>query len=188
VVFGSREGFDASLDLAELNGNNGFVINGIDEFDLSGTSVSTAGDVNGDSFDDLLIGAFRADPNGQDFAGESYVVFGSGEGFDASLDLADLDGSNGFVINGINVGDFSGRSVSTAGDVNGDGFDDLIIGAPGADPNGQSTAGESYVVFGRDFTGQGSFQADAPLLAQGVSPVSLLGDAFVPSSGAELVI
>jgi len=187
VVFGSGEGFDASLELADLDGSNGFVLNGINASDFSGRSVSGAGDVNGDGFDDLLIGAPGPIP-GQNAAGESYVVFGSGEGFDASLELADLDGSNGFVLNGINASDFSGSSVSGAGDVNGDGFDDLLIGAYGADPNGQSAAGESYVVFGRDFTGQGSFQADAPLLAQGVSSVSLLGGAFIPSSGAELVI
>jgi hypothetical protein len=47
-----------------------------------------------------------------------------------------LNGSNGFAINGIAAGDSSGESVSSAGDVNGDGFDDLIIGARGADPNG----------------------------------------------------
>jgi hypothetical protein len=52
------------------------------------------------------------------------------------------------VINGIDAGDYSGISVSSAGDVNGDGFDDILIGASGADPNGQKGAGESYVVFG----------------------------------------
>ena len=67
-------------------------------------------------------------PDGND-AGESYVVFGSDAPFAASLDLAALDGANGFVINGIDEGDCSGFSVSGAGDVNGDGFDDLIIGA-----------------------------------------------------------
>ena len=49
------------------------------------------------------------------------------------LELSALDGSNGFVINGIDSDDFSGYSVSSAGDVNGDGFDDLIIGGLGAD-------------------------------------------------------
>ena len=75
--------------------------------------------------------------------GQSYVVFGSSSGFGASLNLSSLNGSNGFVINGIDAGDYSGYSVSSAGDINGDGFDDLIIGARGADPNGQSSAGEA---------------------------------------------
>ena len=52
------------------------------------------------------------------------------------LNLSALDGTNGFTLNGIDASDFSGRSVSSAGDVNGDGFDDLIVGAFGADPNG----------------------------------------------------
>ncbi|MCF2146774.1 Ig-like domain-containing protein [Desmonostoc muscorum LEGE 12446] len=148
VVFGSNSGFDAQLNLSDLNGSNGFVINGIDADDRLGVSVSSAGDINGDGFDDLIIGAESADPNGENYAGSSYVVFGSNSGFDAQLNLSDLNGSNGFVINGINAGDRLGRSVSSAGDINGDGFDDLIIGAESADPNGQLAAGSSYVVFG----------------------------------------
>ncbi|MEO1208647.1 MAG: Calx-beta domain-containing protein [Cyanobacteria bacterium J06638_20] len=148
VVFGSNQGFAASLNLSTLNGNNGFVINGIDELDFSGSSVSGAGDINGDGVDDLIISAPYADPNGN-FSGESYVVFGNRQGFDASLDLADLNGGNGFVINGIDAYDFSGSWVSGAGDVNGDGFDDLIIGAPYANPN-DTYSGASYVVFGSD--------------------------------------
>jgi len=148
VVFGSNSGFGAGLDLSTLNGSNGFAINGIAAADYSGISVSSAGDVNGDGIDDLIIGARSADPNGISYAGQSYVVFGSNSGFGASVNLSDLDGSNGFAINGIAAADFSGLSVSSAGDVNGDGFDDLIIGAYGADPNGIPGAGQSYVVFG----------------------------------------
>ncbi len=137
-----------TFNLADLDGSNGFVINGIDERDFSGRSVSGAGDINGDGIDDLIIGAYRADPNGG-YSGESYVVFGRDAGFDASLELSALDGSNGFVLNGIDTDDRSGVSVSGAGDINGDGIDDLIIGADGAEPNGDDS-GESYVVFGRD--------------------------------------
>ena len=74
-------------------------------------------------------------------------------GLAASLDLSSLatgDGSTGFVINGIDQDDRSGRSVSSAGDVNGDGVDDILIGAGRATPNGNSAVGESYVVFGRN--------------------------------------
>jgi hypothetical protein len=143
VVFGSSTGFGASIELSSLNGSNGFVLNGIDANDLSGNSVSGAGDVNGDGIDDLIIGAYRADPNVDD-EGESYVVFGSSTGFGASIELSSLNGSNGFVLNGIDANDQSGRAVSGAGDVNGDGIDDLIIGAIGASIG----SGKSYVVFG----------------------------------------
>ncbi len=64
------------------------------------------------------------------------------------FNLSDLNGSNGFVLNGIDSLDGSGGSVSGAGDINGDGFDDLIIGAAGADPNFNGGAGETYVFFG----------------------------------------
>ena len=72
--------------------------------------------------------------------------------FGPTFNLSTLNGSNGFAINGIAVSDYSGYSVSSAGDVNGDGFDDLIIGAPGVSPNGISSAGQSYVVFGQAST------------------------------------
>ncbi|PZD73400.1 Bifunctional hemolysin/adenylate cyclase [Acaryochloris thomasi RCC1774] len=148
VVFGNSNGFSSSLNLSDLDGNDGFTINGVDPFDQSGFSVSGAGDINGDGIDDVIIGAMYADPDDNDAAGESYVVFGSSSGFDSTLNLSTLNGSNGFVIHGIDSMDQSGRSVSNAGDINGDGIDDLIIGALGADPDGSSSAGESYVVFG----------------------------------------
>ena len=149
VVFGKAGGYTAGLDLSSLDGSNGFVINGIDAGDLSGYSVSSAGDINNDGYDDVIIGAMTANPGGRNMAGESYVVFGKAGGYTASLDLSDLDGSNGFVINGVNAEDTSGRSVSSAGDINNDGYDDVIIGATQADQAGNDNAGESYVVFGK---------------------------------------
>lgn len=145
VVFGHGT-FPFSVELTSLDGTNGFKINGAAEGDFSGRSVSAAGDINGDRFDDLVIGAPRADANGID-SGASYVVFGR-QVFSATLELSGLTGANGFKINGQAAGDHFGRFVSAAGDVNGDLFDDLLIGAPGADPNGVNS-GASYVVFGR---------------------------------------
>jgi hypothetical protein len=147
VVFGHEGPFAASFALSDLDGSNGFAINGANEFEESGTSVSGAGDVNGDGIDDVIVGSF-ASPGDKINAGRSYVVYGRTEPFAASLELSALDGSNGFAINGSDAYDVSGSSVSAARDINGDGFDDLIIGASGADPDGRSNAGESYVVFG----------------------------------------
>jgi Ca2+-binding RTX toxin-like protein len=148
IVFGKSGGFDANLNLSQLNGSNGFIINGINEYDVLGESVSGAGDINGDGFDDLIIGAPKADPNGNSWAGESYIVFGSSEGFDANLNLSELNGSNGFVFRGMNEGDLLGISVSGAGDINGDGIDDLIIGAPQGVNYYEDYRGKSYIVFG----------------------------------------
>ncbi|HYX14720.1 MAG TPA: integrin alpha, partial [Nostoc sp.] len=154
VVFGKSTGFDATLNLSDLNGANGFTINGIAAGDGSGISVSSAGDVNDDGIADLIIGASGVDPNGS-ASGQSYVVFGKSTGFDATLNLSDLNGANGFTINGIAANDTSGYSVSSAGDVNGDGIADLIIGAYVASRNGYINSGQSYVVFGKS-TGFGA--------------------------------
>ncbi|PXW89858.1 FG-GAP repeat protein [Nitrosomonas sp. Nm84] len=149
VVFGKAFGFDATFNLSSLDGSNGFRLDGEAADDSSGRRVSSAGDVNGDGFDDVLVGADHADPSGIYGAGSSYVVFGKVSGFAATLDLSSLDGNNGFRLNGEAVSDRSGNSVSNAGDVNGDGFADVIIGASYAAPNGIYNAGASYVVFGR---------------------------------------
>ena len=147
VVFGRTTGFSANLNLSTLNGTTGFKIIGEVAGDYSGVSVASAGDINGDGIDDLIIGALRADPNGN-VSGASYVVFGRTTGFAATLNLSTLNGSTGFQINGEAAGDYSGASVASAGDINGDGIGDLIIGAYNADPNG-GNSGATYVVFGR---------------------------------------
>ena len=78
-MFGKADGGVVNLsDVAA--GNGGFVINGIDAGDYSGNSVSGAGDVNGDGLADLIVGAYYADSNGNDRAGESSVVFGKADG------------------------------------------------------------------------------------------------------------
>ena len=146
VVFGSNTGFTANVNLSGLTGTNGFKISGESEYDYSGYSVSGAGDINGDGIDDLIVGARSAEGNAY-ASGASYVVFGSSTPFAANVNLSDLTGTNGFKISGESEYDNSGISVSGAGDINGDGIDDLIVGASYADANGNNS-GASYVVFG----------------------------------------
>lgn len=148
VVFGRSSGFAATLNLSSLNGSNGVSLNGIADIDWAGRFVSGAGDVNGDGLDDLIIGAPYADAGGSN-RGQAYVIFGKSTGFAATMNLSSLNGSNGFTLNGSADGDFAGRSVSGAGDVNGDGLADVIVGAPSAPEAGGTGRGQSYVVFGR---------------------------------------
>ena len=140
VVFGRAAGFAATLDLSTLNGTNGFKLTNETAGDGIGRSVASAGDVNGDGFDDVIVGAVLADPHGPN-SGASYIVFGKAAGFAANIQLSSLDGSNGFKLSGVTANDNSGYSVASAGDVNGDEFADIVIGA--------GRAAASYVVFGK---------------------------------------
>ena len=147
IVLGASA-LPTTIDLANP-GSDVIRIIGVDQNDELGTSVGPAGDVNGDGFDDLIIGAPFAEElgNGRDTSGEAYVVFGSATPAD-TLDLFSL-GSSGIKIIGVDRNDQFGTAVNTAGDVNGDGFDDLVIGAPLANPlNSRTYGGESYVIFG----------------------------------------
>jgi Ca2+-binding RTX toxin-like protein len=145
IVFGKSSTFASSINLAALDGNTGFRLAGASVNGFSGISVASAGDVNGDGYADLIVGASGDDPNGTVDGGASYVVFGKASGFASSVNLSSLNGTTGFPFDGVAVNDHSGYSVASAGDVNGDGYADLIVGAEGADPNGQSGAGSSYI-------------------------------------------
>src|SRR6185436_20138077 len=102
-----------------------------------GISVATAGDVNGDGYSDVIVGAYGYD-NGQTDEGRAFVYDGSAAGLATSATwTAESD----------QAGASFGVSVATAGDVNGDGYADVVIGAYGYD-NGQSNEGRAFVYHG----------------------------------------
>ena len=105
-------------------------------YDRFGNSVASAGDVNGDGYEDIIVGGYGNNSNGPD-SGKAYIYFG-GPSID---DIADI------AMCGEAANDWLGYSVSSAGDVNGDGFDDVIIGAYQNDDNG-SNSGKAYLYFG----------------------------------------
>jgi hypothetical protein len=121
--------------------------NGENEGDRYGVSISSAGNVNGDNYDDILIGAERNDEGGLG-AGQTYLFFGKSNGWSQEM--------NCFLANASFIGeppiisgwDLSGRKIAYAGDINGDDYDDILIGAEGNDDGG-SSAGQVYLFFGK---------------------------------------
>jgi hypothetical protein len=148
VIFG-RPSFPATFSLASLNGSNGFIVNGAAAHDFLGYSGDGAGDLNGDGLNDLVIGApIASNPSGVR-SGAAYVVFGKTGAYPAAIEVSTLNGANGFTMYGNVANSNIGGTVAGAGDVNGDGFADVVIGASTGDPNGITDAGQSYVVYGR---------------------------------------
>jgi hypothetical protein len=143
VVFGGATvGQDGPIELSALDGTNGFLMTG-ETLRFPNAHVNAAGDVNGDGFADVVVGVSGVDsPNGR-----AWVVFGSSEiGAGGSLSLSALDGSNGFALLG--NADFAGYAVGGPGDVNGDGYADILVGV-------SDEPGQEYLAFGGPNVGSG---------------------------------
>lgn len=109
-----------------------------------GYSVSSAGDINGDGYSDIIVGADGFDDGTPNNEGRSYVYLGSSTGLNTvpyTIDISGADASN------------FGHSAATAGDINGDGFSDIIIGAYNYDDAPFSNEGNAYIYYGNDSSG-----------------------------------
>ena len=194
VVFGKEGTNTTNVDVTNL-GSNGFVIqsntNGVVGL---GSSVSYAGDINGDGLADVIVGASSGN--------QAYVVYGKTDTTTVDIDQV-ANGIGGFVINGGISSSSTGISVSYAGDVNGDGFDDLIVGASAAaitvtNQDGTTTTtsnvGQSYVLFGGsskmttiDYAGT---SADDTFTGTTSSETAVLGagnDIYTANGGADVI-
>ncbi len=109
-----------------------------------GQSVATAGDINGDGYSDVIVGATRYDATEED-EGAAFVWLGSVDGLNGGVNGNPVNAHRHLQINSI-VARF-GWSVSTAGDVNGDGYCDVIVGAPYY-TNGQGQEGGAWLYLG----------------------------------------
>lgn len=164
LIFGKESGWsmNTGLELSDA------AYMGENSFDYSGCSVACAGDVNGDDFDDILIGAYGNDDAGND-AGKTYLILGKPSGWSYNMSLSDADAS--FI--GEVAFDHSGNAVSGVGDVNGDGYDDILIGSAGNDDGG-SSSGQTYLIFGKE----SGWSRDAPLSSADASFLGQKPDDF----------
>jgi len=133
VVLGSSLGELGAMDLADAD----HTMIGEQTSQYAGGTVSGAGDLDQDGLADVLIGAFGS----YDLAGQTYLVLGSGLTAPRQLDLSTSD----FSFRGEHTGDWSSSALSGAGDVDGDGRDDILIGAPGNADVG-ADAGKAYLL------------------------------------------
>ncbi|MFI4917643.1 MAG: GC-type dockerin domain-anchored protein [Phycisphaerales bacterium JB060] len=146
VVFGRADGaFPVEMNLSSLDGTDGFQMRA----SVGGFAAAVAGlgDVNSDGIDDIAIGGKGYDPDGSMADdNQAFVVFGRADGqFPFMMDLSTLDGTDGFRLDGRSVGGDVGWEVAGPGDVNGDGVNDIAVGAPGY----AGGRGAVFVIFGR---------------------------------------
>jgi hypothetical protein len=167
VLFGNARRQDTSMSVAMLDGARGFAIRTDSPHEFLGRAVGSA-DVNYDGYDDVLIGSLQ---------NRAFVVNGAATAFPAEVNLSTLTGANGFRIDGEMIGDRAGESVAGIGDVNGDGIDDIALGAQYADAHGMDS-GKVHVLFGHAGPRAASLQLGALSEDDGVTYVGTAAEDY----------
>ena len=185
VVWGGATNSD--IDVSAM-GTRGFVINGANAQGDAGMSVSFVGDINGDGLSEMIVGEDLAAVNGRAQAGNTYVVFGKTS--TTAVELSDVaKGIGGFIVAGSNTHDRNGWSVSAAGDIDGDGLADLIIGAKGESLDRSTVgAGQAFVVFGSASGAYYESSVDQTAAAGGSTLTSTGGQTLLGGVGNDTLI
>jgi FG-GAP repeat protein len=175
LIFGDPSGVGRMgfLSTGDLDGESGFQFVGAEPLDITGLGVAGGFDLDSDGFPDLIAGAPTDAP-----AGACHLVYGPVEPplSGGEVSLATLDGTWGTTFQGIDPDDWAGLSVSAAGDFNGDGRSDLLIGAPLADPGSAEPVGEAYLIWGFGALGETTHRSHSPSGSAAMRGIGLPGD------------
>jgi len=161
VLFGTGGASHKTVHLQTMSLSSGFSI-----ADLSNSQspvvFSALGDINSDGFGDYIAGITSKDNS----AGAAYVIYGTSKSQADNIDLSVVR-RVASKIHGAVAGDLCGYSVASAGDTDGDGHAESIIGAPGSSPYGRAAAGAAFVVYSKNYNTQNIRSGDMYLSEMG---------------------
>lgn len=184
VIYGRDTGFAASMNINDLDSTIGVSIYS-DTVDDFGSRLAAAGDFNGDGFDDLAVSNFTKNSDKYAENDGVHIIYGS-DSHPAEIQTSEIDGTNGTYLRNANGGQEFGIAISAGADLDGDGFDDLVIGGSEAQTDA-STRGDVFVIYGNN-RGQAELQTGNMNSAEGTKTEYLGAPAGVHALGASVTV